>query len=31
MSLGYRDERAAVNGFETPREDVESFARFVGF
>lgn len=31
MSLGYRDERAAVNGLETPREPVESFVRFAGF
>lgn len=31
MSLGYRDERAAVNGFETPRREVGEFVRMMGF
>ncbi len=31
LSLGYRDERAAVNGFETPRRDVNEFVRTMGF
>ena len=29
--LGYRDERAAVNGFETPRREVGEFVRMMGF
>jgi nitroreductase len=31
VSLGYRDERAAVNGLETPRKDVGEFVRTLGF
>ena len=30
MSLGYADEGALVNGFETPRESVELFTRWLG-
>jgi hypothetical protein len=31
MAIGYRDEEAAVNGFERQREPVEGNVRFVGF
>lgn len=30
MSLGYADQAAPVNGFETPREPVERFTRWLG-
>lgn len=31
MALGYRDERAAVNAFDTPRCDPNEFVRTLGF
>jgi len=30
MALGYEDERAVVNSYRTPREDVHTFTRFFG-
>ena len=31
IAIGYRDEEAAVNGFERQREPVEGNVRFMGF
>lgn len=31
MALGYADESHPVNGYRTPRENVETFAKFFGF
>jgi nitroreductase len=31
IAIGYRDEDAAVNGFERQREPVEGNVRFIGF